>query len=94
MHNHANQEQTDQLRSDIDSSLLELEQLQQNYTQYTSGRTSKISRSQSSSPIRTHSRSLSADNQRRSTTPKVSFQDDPIIEKSVMFFFSSYYFHF
>jgi hypothetical protein len=89
MHNHANQEQTDQLRSDIDSSLLELEQLQQNYTQYTSGRTSKNSRSQSSSPIRTHSRSLSADDQRqrRSITPKVSFQDDPIIEKSVMFFF-------
>jgi hypothetical protein len=89
MYNHANQEQTDQLRSDIDSSLHELEQLQQNYTQYTSGRTSQISRSQSPSPIRTQSRSLSADDQRqrRSTTPKVSFQDDPIIEKSVIYFF-------
>jgi len=94
MNNHANQEQTDQLRSDIDSSLHELEQLQQNYTQYTSGRTSQISRSQSPSPIRTQSRSLSADDQRRSTTPKVSFQDDPIIDKSVIYFFFSYNFSF
>jgi hypothetical protein len=83
MHNRTNQDQTDQLRSDIDSSLLELEQLQKNFTQQTSTRRPKISRSQSPSPIRSPIRSSSADAQRqqRSTTPKVSFQDDPIIEK-------------
>jgi len=83
MHSNANQDQTDQLRSDIDASLLELEQLQKNSTQHTSDRRPNISRSLSSSPIRTHNRSLSADEQRqrRSTTSKVSFQDDPIIEK-------------
>ncbi len=89
MHHHADREKTDQLRSDIDSSLLELEQLQQNHTQRVSGRTSRISRSLSPSPIRTNNnRSLSADEQRqrRSTTPKVSFQDDPIIEKCVSLF--------
>jgi len=87
MHKHANQEQTDQLRSDIDSSLLELERLQQDYTQHMSNRTQKISRSKSLSPIRNNNRSSSVDEQRqrRSTTPKVSFQDDPIIEKSIIF---------
>jgi hypothetical protein len=86
MYSHANQEQTDQLRSDIDSSLHDLEHLQQNYAQYISGRPTKTSRSQSSSPIRNNTRSLSADDhrQRRSTTSKVSFQDDPIIERSAI----------
>ena len=82
-HSRANQDQTDQLRSDIDSSLFELERLQKNLTQQTPGRRPNISRSQSPSPIRSPLRSSSADGQhpRRSTTPKVSFQDDPIVEK-------------
>jgi len=90
MSNHANQDQTDQLRSDIDSSLLELEQLQQNYTQRISRRPSRISRSKSLSPIRKKTRSLSANEQqqRRRSPAKVSFQDDPIITKYEIRFFS------
>ncbi|CAF0777109.1 unnamed protein product [Adineta steineri] len=84
MHNHANTpDQTNQLRSDIDSSLYELEQLQQDYTKRLSSQTTKISRARSLSPIRNKNRSSSADEQRhkRTTTPRVSFQDDPIITK-------------
>jgi hypothetical protein len=79
MSKHANQEGTNQLRSDIDSSLVELEQLQQNYNQRITHRTSRFSRSQSPSPIRNNKRSSSADETRQ--RPKVSFQDDPIIER-------------
>ncbi|CAF1244257.1 unnamed protein product [Adineta steineri] len=84
MHNHANTpDQTNQLRSDIDSSLYELEQLQQDYTKRLSSQTTKIPRARSLSPIRNKNRSSSADEQRhrRTTTPRVSFQDDPIITK-------------
>jgi hypothetical protein len=90
MSNHANQ---DQLRSDIDSSLLELEQLQQNYTQRISRRPSRIPRSQSLSPIRKKNRSFSADEQqqRRRSPAKVSFQDDPIITKSEILYFFPYF---
>ncbi|CAF4012931.1 unnamed protein product [Rotaria sp. Silwood2] len=82
----ANQEQTDQLRTDIDSSLLELEQFQRNHAQRIFNSTSKISRSKSLSPIRNNNnnRSSSVDEQRRrrSITPKVSFYDDPINERA------------
>lgn len=100
MHKHANQEETDQLRSDIDSSLLELERLHQDYTQHVINRTPRMSRSQSVSPIRStpnnannnKNRSSSADEprQKRPTTSKVSFQDDPIIEKFYHLSFSSF----
>ena len=83
MHQQADPERTDQLRSDIDSSLVELEQLQKSHAQLIANRPKRVSRSQSPSPIRQPYRSSSADEQRsrRSITPKVSFQDDPIIEK-------------
>lgn len=83
MHQQGNSERTDQLRSDIDASLAELEQLQKNHAQLIASRATRSSRSQSPSPIRKPYRSSSADEQRsrRSPTPKVSFQDDPIIEK-------------
>ena len=86
MHNHSNQEQTDQLCSDIDSSLLELEQLQRNYVHPIPSRTAKIFRSQSLSPVRQSNWSPNIDRQKRgrSTTPKVSFQDDSIMEKLVI----------
>lgn len=96
MRNHADQEKTDQCRSDIDSSLIELEQLQKDYIQRLSSPISKPTRSQSQSPKRStnnyindDNRSVSADEQRRGrkATAKVSFQDDSIIEKFVMLFF-------
>jgi len=77
----ADVEQTDQLRSEIDASLLELEQLQNDHKESIPDQTSVISRSRSPSPQR---RSLSADGTRaeqRRTPTKVSFQNDPIVEK-------------
>ncbi|UJR22841.1 hypothetical protein I4U23_025871 [Adineta vaga] len=81
--NHGSQDQTNQLRSDIDSSLYELEQLEQNYTQRVPKQTPKLPRSRSLSPIRTKYRSSSADEQRqkRNIKTKVSFTDDPITPK-------------
>lgn len=76
-----NQEQTDQLRSEINSSLRELEQAQARSNRlipkvYPS-RTAR-----STSPILMSHRSASADEQRyRRLSPKVSFRDDPISDK-------------
>ncbi|CAF3327624.1 unnamed protein product [Rotaria sp. Silwood1] len=76
-----NQEQTDQLRSDINSCLRDLEQSQKICNQRTNNiLSSRISRS--SSPIRNNYRSSSADEKRsHRLLPKVSFEDDPIIER-------------
>jgi DNA repair exonuclease SbcCD ATPase subunit len=87
MRNHADPEQTDQLRSDIDSSLHELEQLQENYAQRISNQRPRSSRSQSSSPSRYNNYRSSSMDERRSTTPKVSFRDDPIIKRYVFVVF-------
>ncbi|CAF3199092.1 unnamed protein product [Rotaria socialis] len=80
VHKRTNPEQTDQLRSDIDSSLHELERFQQNHSQHIVNPRSKPTRSRSLSPTHNKNRSSSVDPQprRRSVTPKVSFQDDPI----------------
>ncbi|CAF4308220.1 unnamed protein product [Rotaria sp. Silwood2] len=78
---HTNQEQTDQLRSDINSCLRGLEQSQQISNQRTTNiLPSRISRS--SSPIRNNYRSSSADEKRsHRLLPRISFEDDPIIER-------------
>lgn len=83
MQQHADPERTDQLRLDIDSSLIELERLQKSHAQLIANRSRKGTRSQSPSPVRKPYRSSSAEEQRSrsNNTPKVSFQDDPIIEK-------------
>ncbi|CAF0786144.1 unnamed protein product [Adineta ricciae] len=81
--NQSTHDQTDQLRSDIDSSLHELERLQQDYTKRVPKPTLKPSRSRSLSPIRNKYRSSSADDQRKTRirNARVSFLDDPIIPK-------------
>ena len=78
-----NQDPADQLRSDIDSSLLELEQLQENHAHRLANRPVARSRSPSPSSRGHQYRSLSADAPRRPRTKaqKVSFQDDPMIDK-------------
>ncbi len=66
-----NPQQTDQLRSDINSTLHDLEQSQQN---------TRISRSLS--PIRHSYRSSSVDEQRNyRLNSKFSFEDNPLIER-------------
>ncbi|CAF3830468.1 unnamed protein product [Rotaria sp. Silwood1] len=92
IHKHTNYKQTNQLRSNIDSSLFELERFQQNYAQYIKpNSTSKILRSKSLSPIRNYNTNTNNNNNRSSSldelqrrqnlTSKVSFYDDPIIER-------------
>ncbi|CAF3790687.1 unnamed protein product [Rotaria sordida] len=79
--NRSNQEQTNQLRSDINSCLRDLEQSPQISNQRTTNiLSSRISRS--SSPIRNNYRSSSAGEQRsHRSLPRISFADDPIIER-------------
>jgi septal ring factor EnvC (AmiA/AmiB activator) len=70
-----NQQQTDQLRSDINSSLNDLEQSQKLSNQLT-----RVSRSVS--PIHHSYRSSSADEQRNHRLiSKVSFENNPLIER-------------
>ncbi|CAF4999618.1 unnamed protein product, partial [Rotaria sp. Silwood1] len=92
IHKHTNYKQTNQLRSNIDSSLFELERFQQNNARYIKpNSTSKILRSKSLSPIRNYNTNTNNNNNRSSSldelqrrqnlTSKVSFYDDPIIER-------------
>ena len=81
VHNRFNHERTDQLRSDIDSTLRDLEQSQKisNRTMITKF-PSRVSRS--SPPLRTNYRSASADEQRNHrSSSKVSFENNSINER-------------
>ncbi|CAF1360367.1 unnamed protein product [Rotaria magnacalcarata] len=79
--NRLNQEQADQLREDINSSIRDLEQSQRTTTTTTANiYPSRLS--QSSPPSRDNHRSASADEQRNyRATSKVSFKDDPLGER-------------
>ncbi len=76
-----NHEQTDQLRSEIDSTLRDLEQSQKLSNRTTMNKfPSRFSRS--SPPLRNNYRSSSADEQRNHRLlPKISFENDSINER-------------
>ncbi|CAF3178052.1 unnamed protein product [Rotaria socialis] len=75
--NRLNQEQADQLREDINSSIRNLEQSQRTTTSTANIYPSRLSHS--SPPLRDNHRSASADEQRNyRATSKISFKDDPL----------------